>query len=192
MVLLVIRTHNIIIEYDGSFRMKGTQWMVVTGPPSSGKTTLIEALQAKGYLIGPEVARELIIECMQKNTSQKIEVFQRQLLAITCRREHMLDTQQMIFFDRGIPDSIAYFKYNHLDIKDAIQASRFRHYKKVFYCEGLPVIHDEVRRETNAAAEQIGRLILEAYRFLNYHPIILPVLSVEERMHLILKNIGAS
>lgn len=172
--------------------MKLTEWVVITGPPSSGKTTLIEALQAKGYLISPEVARELIVECMQNNKLQTIEPFQRQLLAITCRREHFLDTNQIIFFDRGIPDSIAYFKYNHLDVKDAIEASKFRRYKHVFYCEGLPVVHDEVRQESNAAAQEIGKLILEAYRYLSYHPIILPVVSVEERLNIILKKIGAS
>ncbi|MDQ5884385.1 MAG: hypothetical protein QG556_724 [Pseudomonadota bacterium] len=172
--------------------MKITEWVVVTGPPSSGKTTLIEALQAKGYLISPEVARELIVECTQTNTFQSIDIFQRQLLAITCRREHFLDSNQMIFFDRGIPDSIAYFKYNHLDTKDAMQASKFRRYKQVFYCEGLPVIHDAVRKESDAAAKKIGRLILEAYQILNYHPIILPVVSVEQRLNLILNNIGVS
>lgn len=172
--------------------MKLTEWAVITGPPSSGKTTLIDALQAKGYLISPEVARELIVECTQTNTFQSIDAFQRQLLAITCRREHFLDANQMIFFDRGIPDSIAYFKYNYLDTKDAVQASKFRRYKQVFYCEGLPVIHDEVRQESNDAAQEIGKLILEAYRYLGYQPIILPVVSVEERLKLILKNIGAS
>lgn len=171
--------------------MKATEWIVVTGPPSSGKTTLIDALQAMGYLISPEVARELIVECMKNHTSPKIETFQRELLAITCRREHFLDTQQTIFFDRGIPDSIAYFKYHQLDIEDAVKASRFRRYKTVFYCEGLPVIQDEVRQETNADAQALGRLLLEAYRYLRYQPIILPAMSIEERLQMILKNIGA-
>ena len=170
--------------------MKQTNWVVVTGPPSSGKTTLIQALQNKGYVTGPEVARELIVECLKKHAQEKIENFQREILAITCRREHLLDIKQTVFFDRGIPDSIAYFKYNGLDIAPALQASRFRRYKRVFYCMGLPVINDGIRQESDEAALQIGELILEAYRYLRYEPIILPVLSIEERLEIILKNIA--
>lgn len=172
--------------------MKQTQWIVVTGPPSSGKTTLIDALQEKGFITSPEVAREMIVECLKHRTHSKIETFQREILAITCRREHFLDIEQRIFFDRGIPDSIAYFNYNHLNPKDAVRAARFRRYQYVFYCEGLPVIQDGVRKESDEAAQVLGQLILDAYRLMEYEPIILPVLSVKDRLELILKNIDAS
>jgi predicted ATPase len=172
--------------------MKNTNWIVVTGPPSSGKTTLIDALQEKGYITSPEIAREMIVECSKQRLHSKIESFQREILAITCRREHFLDIGQRIFFDRGIPDSIAYFNYNHLDPEDAVRAARFRRYQHVFYCEGLPVIQDGVRKESEAGAKVLGKLILDAYRLMKYEPIILPVLSVAERVELILKNIDAS
>jgi predicted ATPase len=172
--------------------MKQTKWIVITGPPSSGKTTLIDALQAKGYIVCPEVAREMLMECMKHHIPSKIEAFQRQILSITCRREHFLDTKKTIFFDRGIPDSIAYFRYNALNLKDAITAARFRRYHKVFYCSGLTVIPDGIRKENDETARYLGELILDAYELMHYKPIILPVTSVEERLEIILKNLDAS
>ena len=40
--------------------MKNTQWYVITGPPCSGKTTLIDKLEALGYPVVHEVARWVI------------------------------------------------------------------------------------------------------------------------------------
>lgn len=37
--------------------IKETNWYVLIGAPSSGKTTILDKLQSHGYLIIPEVAR---------------------------------------------------------------------------------------------------------------------------------------
>ena len=42
--------------------MRDNNWYVLTGAPCSGKTTLIELLQEKGYQTVPELARVYIDE----------------------------------------------------------------------------------------------------------------------------------
>lgn len=167
---------------------------MVTGPPSSGKTTLVNALQEKGRIVSSEVAREIIQytlypgrlkQCMDRNSL----ALQREILAVTLKREHVLGTEQEIIFDRGIPDSIAYFEFHGFDPRLAIKASQFRRYKKIFYCEGLPVVRDGVRLETDSVAEEIGELIIKAYTSLDYNMTFLPIVSVDERVEMVLKHL---
>ncbi|NBX85426.1 MAG: ATPase [Gammaproteobacteria bacterium] len=174
--------------------MKMTQWVVITGPPSSGKTTLVNALKAKGHIVSSEVAREIIQytlspghfkKCMPRDSL----ALQREILAVTLKREHSLSLDQEIFFDRGVPDSIAYFEFHGFNPEDAIRSSQFRHYKRIYYCEGLPVEKDGLRLENDSIAQEIGELIIKAYSSLNYEIIFLPVVSVEERMALVLKDL---
>lgn len=174
--------------------MKITQWVVITGPPSSGKTTLVNTLQAGGHIVSSEVAREIIQytlypghlkKCMPRDSL----ALQREILAVTLKREHSLSLEKEVFFDRGVPDSIAYFEFHGFDPQVAIRASNFRRYKRVYYCEGLPVEKDGIRLENEKVAEEIGELIIKAYTSLNYEIVFLPVVSVEERLIMILKDL---
>jgi predicted ATPase len=174
--------------------MRFTNWVVVTGPPSSGKTTLIQGLQARGLTICPESAREIIqyslsagfiAKCLRHD---KLKL-QRQILSVSLKREHQLDCAERIFFDRGTPDSIAYFKLYGFDLQPAIRASMFRRYQHVIYCEGLPIVRDGLRQESDVEAKKIGELLLEAYRMLGYRPICLPVLPPEERLAFLLQSL---
>lgn len=172
-----------------------TNWVVITGPPSSGKTSLIDLLAARAYMVSPEVAREIICYTMHsgylKNHFPRNGLaLQREILAVTLRREHLLSPQQRVFFDRGMPDSIAYFNYHHFDPRDAIKACRHRRYQKVFYCEGLPVVKDSIRLENDSVAQKIGELIINAYEGLSYELIRLPPVSLEERLHLVLRYLN--
>ena len=174
--------------------MKMTQWVVITGPPSSGKTTLVNALKAKGYIVSSEVAREIIQYTLSPGHLKKCLprdslALQREILAVTLKREHSLSLDQEIFFDRGVPDSIAYFEFHGFNPKDAIRSSQFRRYKRIYYCEGLPVEKDGVRLENDRVAQEIGELIIKAYTSLNYEIVFLPVVSVEERLTLVLKDL---
>ena len=44
--------------------------VVLIGGPSSGKTTLIEALKAKGHTCYPEISREVIREAQEQGIEQ--------------------------------------------------------------------------------------------------------------------------
>ena len=171
--------------------MINTNWVVITGPPSSGKTSLINKLQELGYLICPEVAREIICYTLrsgflQSQLSRNSLALQREILAVTLRREHLLAPEEMIFFDRGIPDSIAYFNFHHFNPQVALKACEFRRYAHVFYCEGLPVIQDSIRLEDDDIAKKIGELIITAYESLGYSLIHLPAVSLQERLQLVM------
>lgn len=174
--------------------MKNTHWCVITGGPSSGKTTLIQRLAAAGYTTVPEVARAYIqqllathytLEDIRKEPSH----LQRGILAMALKRERGLDQEQLIFFDRGTPDSIGYFNYYHLDATHIKHSCQHKGYQKIFYCHQLPVQYDSVRIEDNLSAKQIGDHIYAAYCDLGYELIELPAVSVEQRIEIILSHV---
>lgn len=171
-----------------------TNWYVITGAPSSGKTTLINQLSQQGYSIAPEVARDYIegllannytLETIQQNNRQ----LQRGILAIALKRERRLHPQAPIFFDRGTADSLGYFDYYQLESHHMKQTCQHLRYKKIFYCHQLPLIQDEIRVEDNDTAIKIGESIYKAYLSLGYQLIELPPVSVDERIQLILPHL---
>ncbi len=171
-----------------------TNWYVITGAPSSGKTTLINQLAAAGYAIAPEVAREHIEQLLANNHTladirRETHQLQRGILAAALKRERHLKADQVIFFDRGTTDSLGYFNYYNLDAAHMTQTIHRTRYKKIFYCHQLPVEYDTVRVEDNLSAKKIGELIYEAYIKLDYQLIELPAIPVEQRMEIILAHI---
>lgn len=171
-----------------------TRWQVVTGPPCSGKTTVINALAAHGYTTAEEVARARIKQLLAADLSlDKIRqdglTLQRDILASKLERESALDVEQLIFFDRGVPDSIAYYRYYGLDPSEVIEKAALKRYQHIFYLEGLPLEHDDVRHESDEAAAQIGELIYQAYGDLGYSVTRVPAVSVAQRVGFILQNV---
>lgn len=171
--------------------MINTKWRVITGAPSSGKTTLINALAKLDYLVEHEVARDLIGSLLSCQFSlddihRDIIGLQRKILAIKLRREHGKNHNETIFFDRGIPDSIAYFNFYNLNPNIAIKASKHHRYHTIFFCDPLPFVIDDIRTENQEMALRLSDLIYEAYAQLDYQLIRLPAVSVEERLTIII------
>lgn len=171
-----------------------TNWYVITGAPSSGKTTLINRLSSMGYQIASEVAREYIKQLIDQNHTlielkQDTLHMQRKILTIMLNRERQLPKNKLIFFDRGTPDSAAYFRFHHLDNNHVLKACKHKRYKQVFYCHGLPVVHDAIRDEDEVSAKKIGEYIYQTYIDLGYNIIELPAVSIEERLKIILAKI---
>ena len=177
-----------------SFKIK-TNWIAITGAPSSGKTSVLNVLAQKGHRICHEAARELIEEKMKAGKTLK-EVrrdeasLQREILKVKMEWSRGFDPQETVFFDRGIPDSLSYYRAAGLNPDEIMaEALEFR-YKHVFFFAPLPVVHDGVRTESAAAAQELEKLLMEDYRRLGYDPVTVPVIPVNDRAAFILKRIS--
>lgn len=173
-----------------------TSWIVITGAPSSGKTSVIDALISRGYAVQGEVARELIEECLRHGLSLADvkadggKQLQADILRIKTSREKQLAPLDTVFMDRGMPDSISYFRLAGLDTNAAMAACRHFRYRAVFIFDRLPVIRDGVRSEDEAAAMQIDVMLEADYRSLGYVPVRVPVMPIAARTDFILKTLG--
>ena len=171
-----------------------TRWSVITGAPCSGKTAVIHKLEQRGYKVVHEVARAYIdSELLEGKTLPEIKAdewaFERHILMEKVRIESTLKKDEIVFFDRGVPDSIAYYKLNGLDSVEPFQESGEVRYQNVFLFERLRFLTDPVRSENEKTARRLGRLIEESYQSLGYDLIQVPLLSVEERTEFVLERL---
>ena len=178
----------------GNAQRRSTRWSVITGAPCSGKTAVIHLLEQQGYTVIHEVARAYIdAELAKGKTLSEIKAdewaFERHILMEKVRIESTLNKDEIIFFDRGIPDSIAYYELNGLDSSEPFQRSAAVCYRNIFLFESLRFARDTVRSEDKKTARQLNRLIEESYQSLGYDIIHVPVLSVEGRTEFVLKHL---
>ena len=173
--------------------MQKTNWYVITGAPCSGKTAVISELERLGYRVVHEVARSYIDEKLQHGETiaqikADISSFERHILYKKIAIERSLLKQETVFLDRAVPDSIGYYILEGLDPYDPIQKSRLWRYKKIFFFDRIPLEKDPVRSEDDKVASRIDRLLKESYRMLNYELILVPLMSISDRVDFILKN----
>ncbi len=174
---------------------KDTRWCVVTGAPSSGKTTVLQQIYRKGFRFVPEVARTFIEEQLAiGKTLREIRaderIFQRRLFANKIEIEKNLPEDESLFLDRAIPDSITYYKVCGLDPANIFEQCRFRRYYAVFIFDRLPLLHDGARNESEEAAQFIDRQLELDYRALGHDVLRVPVMTVEKRIEFILEKLA--
>lgn len=172
-----------------------TNWYVITGGPSSGKTTTINLLRERGYRTTIEHARHYIeTQQVSGKTVEEIRqnqaLFQASVLDMQIAQENELSPTDTVFLDRAIPDALAYYRFLGLPEDEKIRkAMADVSYKKVFILDPLPLVHDTVRTEDEAAQKNIHQLLVATYAALHFPVIHVPVLPPEERVLFILKNL---
>jgi len=169
-------------------------WYVITGGPSSGKTTVLKELAKMGYVIYPEAARVFIDKEMAKvKTLPEIRgneaKFQRKVLKIKIDVEKSAPMDKIVFFDRAIPDSIAYYQVVGLDSSEVLKFCQKGRYRKIFLFEQLPFDQDYARIEDGKTIKKLNKLLKESYENLGYEVIEIPAMPVEERLKKILSEI---
>lgn len=155
-----------------------TRWVVITGAACSGKTSVIEAISQRGYTTQKEVARSFF-EQVASNTPHQSSTRasrQTQLSLIDAKREveHALDPKKLIFLDRALPDSIAYWSYYGYENSEIEKSCDIYRYAAVFLLESLPYVNDDIRIEAEQDRIQLSSLIREIYSRLGYRVIMVP------------------
>jgi predicted ATPase len=168
--------------------------IVISGGPGSGKSTLLYALESKGYSCVSEVSRKLI---RQQEAVRSGYVPWKDLagFARICL-DHMISdfesasSENLTFFDRGIPDIIAYLLAGGLPVDDPFYnaAEKYRYAPEVFIAPPWKAIYinDPERWQTYEEASALYERITAVYLGLGYRISELPLTSVAERTAFVL------
>ena len=172
--------------------MKKTNWHVITGAPCAGKTAVILELERRGYAVVQEVARTYIDAEISKGRDlgqikADLPAFEEHILKTKVRIEAGLDPDTVVFLDRAVPDSIAYYQLAGLDPAEPFKCSSGFRYRKIFLFERIRFQTDAVRSEDDRIAARLDRLLESTYRKLGYNSVRVPLLPVNDRTQFILQ-----
>jgi predicted ATPase len=166
-----------------------TRWSVITGAPSSGKSSLGLYLTLLGYRFCPETARLYTDLEMSKGRtvddirSDKLD-FQRKVLKLHAEAEARISPSEIAFLDRSVFDGIAY----GLPPDEVMAAYRFR-YANIFFLEPVGFKKDYARVEDEAQASSLGIAVREVYSRFGLPIITVPKMSIEDRAQFILAKL---
>jgi predicted ATPase len=172
-----------------------TNWHVITGAPSCGKSTLIDLLAARGFRTIPEAAREYMqAEIDGGRTIDEIRAdvvdLQRVLFRLQLEVECGLPAGEVLFLDVALPGSLGWYRLFGLDPNEILPAC-FRHrYASVFMLEPLPIRLDDLRFDDEAITRFLDEWQLRDYRALGYRVVRVPVLPPEERLAWVLDRLS--
>ncbi|MBP8792725.1 MAG: ATP-binding protein [Lutibacter sp.] len=173
--------------------------IVLTGGPSTGKSTVIEELEKRAFTCMKEISREVTLSAQKQGIDQLFLtqplLFSEMLLE--GRINQFLESEKIssdyVFFDRGIPDVHAYMNYIGVDYPKSYHLkSNFYKYDAIFLMPPWEEIYitDNERYESFEQALAIHNHLERAYKKLDYNVIVVPFGTVNERVDFILKTIS--
>lgn len=172
-----------------------TPRIVITGPPGSGKTSVLSALKSRGVMCVEEAARKVIAEQRHiggRGTSEQDPEFFISLMLKQAVGDYLKNKPANcpVYFDRGIPDLLAYAEYYALNETVVLEACHTHRYSDtIIFAPAWREIYaqDEERRMSFEEAESFGALIYQGYKRTGYEIADLPIGSIEERVEFILQ-----
>ena len=175
--------------------MVQTNWHVITGAPSCGKTTLINLLADKGFKTAPEGAR-LYLE-REIARGRTIEEIRSNEVTLQCGIKDMqleiergLEANDFIFLDRAVPDCLAWYRVFGLNPNEFLPECFHYRYASVFVLDRLPLQLDGLRYKDGALQDFTDEWHTRDYRALGYSIVRVPVLPPEKRLAFVLEALS--
>lgn len=182
-----------------------TKRIVITGGPATGKTAIVDKLKVLGYSCYEEVIRKLTAEAQE--SGDIVEQHSNPIALVTDALEFnqklinlRLDdykeaNEKLNFYDRGMPDVLAYMSYFDQEIPSHFEEVCKNHiYDTVFILPPWKKIFgtDSERFENFKQAKAIFSSLKKTYELFGYQCIEVPKASIEKRTRFILTSIDAS
>ena len=172
--------------------------IIITGGPGTGKTSLIEELRKNDFKCFDEISREITLKYREKGIEQLFlsdpNLFSQELLNGRIQQfNNSINLQaNCVFFDRGIPDIIAYLNFKKADLSKKILKSidKYR-YDMIFLLEPWEDIYtfDKIRYESFDQVITIDSYIKNTYKEFGYNPIIVPKDNIRNRADFIINTV---
>ena len=164
---------------------------LLSGGPGAGKTTLLAALAEAGYTVVPEVSRQLIQEQVAlgsplvpwRDLGGFAELARGRMVA-----QHAAARQRggITFFDRGLPDLLAYLTAAGLPVPPAYYraVAEYPYQRLAFLAPPWPEIYvnDPERWHTPAEAAALYEALHATYEALGFEVCVLPRTTVAARV----------
>lgn len=171
-----------------------TNWHVLAGGPSCGKTTMLGLLEREGFRTVPECARmymegELAAGRTIDEVRRDPRLLQRRIFDLQLEVEQELEPGQAVFLDGALPGSLAWYRVFGMDPNDILDLC-FRHrYESVYVLDPLPFHTDAIRFDEDAHATFIDDWTYRDFCALGYDVVRIPVMSPEDRLDFLVKSL---
>jgi predicted ATPase len=195
-----VRTSEILEEgySPANVAVARDYYVVISGCSGAGKSSLLRELADRGYRVFAEPGRQIVKEqnFIGGDGIPSKDVYKFVELCVSRTMHNMINaaaTTSFVFFDRSIIDNIGGLE--HLagipaHLQKALET--FRYSKKVFIAPPWPEMfrNDRERIHSYEAAVAEYATLLPAYERLGHQLIMLPKVSIEERVDFILLELG--
>lgn len=172
--------------------------IVITGGPGTGKSSIINELNDRGFNCFEEISRQVIISAQKKGIDQLFItnplLFSELLL--NGRKKQFNDAHKskeaFTFLDRGIPDVIAYMDYIGYDYPESFEKACIKNrYDHVFILAPWQEIYtnDNERYESFEQAVTIYHKLLDTYNKYDYEVLDVPFATIVTRADHIIKTL---
>ena len=172
-----------------------TKWHVITGASSSGKTTLIDQLSARGFPIFPEAGRQFFERELAKGrTIAEIRgdraAITRDIYNLWLELLDGLEPSEKVFLDRGLPDALSFYRFAGMNPNTILGDCYNHRFASVFLLDRLPYQQDGIRGGDDESAAYFDSWLERDYLALGYNIVRVPVLPPTERLAFILESLN--
>jgi predicted ATPase len=172
---------------------------LISGGPGAGKTTLLNALREAGFAGADEVSRQLIREQVAQGSAlvpwRDLAGFAELALErMVLQHEAAVRRGGITFFDRGLPDLVAYLETAGLPVGRAYYRAIAAHPYNQLAFLAPPwreiYVNDPERWQTFTEAAALHKALRRIYQQLRFKVLELPLETVSARVAFVRAVIG--
>lgn len=148
-----------------------TSWVVLTGGPGAGKSTVLAELKLRGHRVVAEQALAYIHSRQGQgesinDISADVAELTAQIFQLNQRSQQQTATNDQVLFDRALPDVLAFSIVDGLDVAQMLPACATHRFAAAFVLEQVGARNDSTVYHTDSQISQIEKNCEAIYKTL--------------------------